>query len=692
VKRSAFRRVLRRGAVVVAGGAAALLLATALAQRSLPEVLTPPTDTGDVAVLDRHGEPLQLVFDGGWNQMQQLPLTQMPPLLAQAVIAAEDRRFREHSGIDWRARAAAVWQNLKARRAVRGASTISEQVVRLLHPRPRTLWSRWVEGFEALRLEARFSKDEILEFYLNQAPYGANRRGVVQAARFYFGRSLETLSQRETLALAVLLRAPSRLLKETAALQRGIDRLAGVLTAAGMLATSDAEQAPLRFVRVRPALRAAHFVAQVRARSGGAADGSALRSSLDPRLQADAEAYLTARLQDLDGEGARQGAALVVDLDGNRIRAWAVVDAREPDVTGIDAVDVARQPGSTLKPLLYAAAFERGWGPQTMIDDSALAERVNGGLHEYRNYSRTHHGVISVREALGNSLNIPAVKALQFVGAAPFLDKLKALGVRSLDRHPDVYGDGLALGNGEVSLYELVQAYTALAREGRYRPLTVFDDEREGRADRAGFDARAARMISGILADPSARLLEFGDGGVLRFPQSTAVKTGTSSDYRDAWTVAYNGRYVVGVWIGDLSGRATDGITGSTGAALLTRGLLARAGDSAPVIAQAAEQGNLQIAAVPAAPTQPALVQPYDGLQLAMDPRIPDELEAFDFELVWQQGIKTVRWYVNGELVGEGAGPRWSWRLQRGAHVLKAVADAGDGVGIETGAVSFVVR
>ncbi len=686
------RQLLRSGALVAAVGVTALVLATLLAQRSLPEALTPPTDSGGVAVLDRHGEPLQLVFDGGWNQMQQLPLTQMPPLLAQAVISAEDRRFREHSGIDWRARAAAVAQNLKARRAVRGASTISEQVVRLLHPRPRTLWSRWVEGFEAMRLEARFSKDAILEFYLNQAPYGANRRGVIQAAQYYFGRSLETLSRRETLALAVLLRAPSRLLNETAALQRGIDQLAGVMTAAGQRPTSDADDEPLRFARARPALQAAHFVAQVRARSAGAANGSALHSSLDARLQADAESYLTARLQDLDGEGARQGAALVVDLDGNRIRAWAVVDTRAPDVVGIDAVDVARQPGSTLKPLLYAAAFEKGWGPQTMIDDSALAERINGGLHEYRNYSRTHYGVISVREALGNSLNIPAVKALQFVGAAPFLDKLKALGVRSLDRHPDVYGDGLALGNGEVSLYELVQAYTALAREGRYRPLTVFDDDRESRTDRVGFDAQAARAVSGILADPSARLLEFGDGGVLRFPQSTAVKTGTSSDYRDAWTVAYNGRYVVGVWIGDLSGRATDGITGSTGAALLTRGLLARAGGAAPVIAEVAPDRGLEVAAVPAAPEQPALVQPYDGLQLAMDPRIPDELEAFGFELRWQRSPAAVRWYVDDQLDGEGAEPRWSWRLERGAHVLKAVAEAGDGVGIETQAVRFVVR
>lgn len=687
------RIVIRRGALLGAAGVAVLAAATLLAQRELPATLAPPDDTGSVAVLDRHGEPLQLQYDGDWNRLHQLPLTQMPPLLVAAVVQAEDRRFREHSGVDWRARAAAVWQNLRARRALRGASTIDEQVVRLLHPRPRTLWSRWVEGFEAMRLQSQFSKDDILEFYLNQATYGANRRGVVPAAQFYFGRSLETLSQRETLALAVLLRAPSRLVRQPPALQAGIDRLAAAMRASGTDIVAASDRAPLSFVRARPALQAAHFVARVRERAQVAQSrGAVLRSSLDARLQADAEAYLSARLQDLDGEGARQGAALVVDLDGNRVLAWAVADAGMPGVVGIDAVEARRQPGSTLKPLLYAAAFEKGWGPQTTIDDSVLAERVNGGLHEYRNYSRTHYGPVSVREALGNSLNIPAVKTLQFVGADAFLGKLQTLGVRSLDRHPDIYGDGLALGNGEVSLYELVQAYTALAREGLYRPLTVFADDREAVNEQPGFKAEAARQVSAILSDPSARLLEFGDGGVLRFPQSTAVKTGTSTDYRDAWTVAYNGQYVVGVWVGDLSGRATDGITGSTGAALLARSLLGRAGSAAPVRAQPGEAGVVAVASVPPLPSQPSLVQPYEGLQLAMDPRIPDELEAFDFELAWQRRLAQVRWYVDGELVGQSREPRWSWRLSRGSHALQAIAEAVDGQVMESAVVSFVVR
>ncbi|MFC4253644.1 transglycosylase domain-containing protein [Sinimarinibacterium flocculans] len=688
----AFRTWMRACAGMTASAVVVLLTATVLAQRALPERLVPPQDARRPPVLDRHGSPLQLVHDGGWNLAEQVNLADVPPLLVAAVIGAEDRRFDTHAGIDWRGRAAALWQNLRAGRVVRGASTISEQVVRLLHPRERTLWSRWIEGWEAMRLERRFSKPEILEFYLNQVPYGANRRGVRPAAQYYFGRSLETLAPREMLALAVLLRAPSRLARDTEALDAGIGRLAQHLRSHPALAEGAGWQpAPLRLARQSTPLAAAHVVDHLRQMVPG---GGPVHSSLDAALQADAERFLRERLHDLQREGARNGAALVVDLDGNRIRAWAVVDAAHPQTVGIDAVRVPRQPGSTLKPLLYATAFERGWSPATRIDDAPLAERVNGGLHAYRNYSRVHYGSVTVAEALGNSLNIPAVKALQFVGAEHFLGVLRRLGITGLDRHPRFYGDGLALGNGEVTLYELVQAYTALAREGRFRPLTLLEQPRAVVRDSVVFSAAAARATSAVLSDPAMRLLEFGDGGLLRFAARTAVKTGTSSDYRDAWTLAYDGRHVVGVWIGNLSGRETEGVSGARGPALLARSLLARLGETVPVRAESPGAGASSAIDVPAAPepTQPTLRQPYDGLQLALDPRIPDELERFDFELAWSGTPTRVRWYVDGDLVGEGIEPRWSWPLRRGQHRLHAVVESGETEPLQTAAVGFVVH
>jgi penicillin-binding protein 1C len=698
------RRVLTVGVVALL----LLVLATVAAQRPLPAQLqVPEAASAQQPVRDRDGRLLAVQYDGDWNRSAILRLEQMPPLLRAAFVGAEDRQFWHHGGVDWSARVAALWQNLRAGRVVRGASTISEQVVRLLHPRPRTVWSRWVEGFEAMRLEARFSKSAILEFYLNQVPYGANRRGVAQAARYYFGRSLETLSARETLALAVLVRAPSRLRRQPEALNAAITRLAIAMRDTGTLDAARSAQldAQTTLVWQRPHAepQAAQFVAEVRRRAaalGGAAPDRAVFSSLDADLQARVERLLADRLHDLRGDNARQAAALVVDLETNEIRAWAVADADAPDVVGIDAVRVPRQPGSALKPFVYALAFERGWTPQTLIDDAQLTERVNAGLHEYRNYSRNHYGRISVREALGNSLNVPAVKALQFVGPDHLLSRLHALGVSNLDRHPAFYGDGLALGNGEVSLYELVQAYSALARDGRLLPLTVFADAREPRQERAVVSADAARAINGVLSDPSARLLEFGNGVALRFAQRTAVKTGTSSDYRDAWTVAYTGSTLAGVWIGNLSARATDGVTGARGPALVARSILAQAGAGGGRVLpiHEAEPGTVQaddatqVVELMPPPAQPQLRQPYPGLQLALDPRIPDALEAFTFELAWAQIPTSVQWWVDGAVAGYSDGERWDWPLQRGAHTVTALATAADGSRMRSAAVTFSVR
>jgi len=674
---------------------AAVLLATVLSQRPLPDTLDlESVAASEPLILDRHAHPLNLRYDGGWNLQERVALEQVPPLLRAAFVEAEDRRYWTHWGVDWRARFSALAINLRAGRAVRGASTITEQAVRVLHPRPRTLWSRWVEGFEALRLDARYSKPQVLEFYLNQVPYGANRRGVVPAARWYFGRSLETLSEREMLALAVLVRAPSRLVKQPQALDAAIGRLAQRLAAQGRL--SPAQLAALReqrlgWARTRPELQAAHFVAELQRRWPAV---QRVRSSLDAALQASAEEFLAERLRGLREQGVSQGALLVVDLDGNRVRAWASVDVEHPDIVGVDAVQALRQPGSTLKPLLYAQAIEQGWTADTVLEDTRLTERVNAGLHEYRNYSRSHYGRVTLREALGNSLNIPAVKALQFVGGEAFLARLRALGMSGLTRHPDVYGDGIALGNGEVSLYQLVQAYVALASAGRWQELALTEGDERPRAQLQLFRPAAALAVSDIISDPQARLLEFGDGGLLRFPAQTAVKTGTSSDYRDAWTVAYNGRWLVGVWMGNLSGRATDGITGAQGPALLTRAMLARLPADRPL--RSAALPPVAAASMPAAsvqlPPHPRLSQPFDGLMLAMDPRIPDALEAFEFVAVWNRPVREAVWHVEGAPPVTTAEGRYLWPLRRGPQRVWAEVVAEDGRREKTAMVSFRVR
>ena len=686
-----------------------------------------------VQIVDRHLRPLTITYQNRWNLHDEAALHEIPDLLRQSFVLSEDQRYFRHGGVDWTARLHALWQNLAALRAARGASTISEQVIRLWHPRPRTLWSRWLEGLEAVRLERSFSKSAILEFYLNQIPYAGQRRGVVQAARLYFDRDLDTLSLEEMLALVVMVRAPTRLdlRKRPDDLQPSILQLAQRLLKSGVI---DAEQytavgtaEPASKTAELP-VQADHFVQHINQSEPPAVlrNSRRLHTTLDAGLQQVVQTILDQRLQDLAARGVANGAALVVDHQVNEILAWVNSGKSLHAVpeSWIDAITTPRQPGSTLKPLLYALALEKGWTAATMLDDRPLAAPVGRGLHAYHNYSRTYYGPLRLRDALGNSLNIPAVRAVQFVGVADFLARLHELGVRRLQQHPDFYGDGLALGNGEISLLELVQAYTVLARQGTYLPLKYLLTEAADRAEpRRVFSAETASLIGNILSDPEARRLEFGNGSLLRFPVQTAVKTGTSSDYRDAWAVGYNYRYTVGVWIGNLDQQATDGVTGAGGPALILRSVFAelnRHQDTRPLYlsprlvkaaicrdsglpadGRCAAVGEWFIPGTEPRPNgrrsiepEPVYLQyPTRNMQLAMDPRLPEHQQAFVFKLANLPENSSVEWFVDDRLTASTASAEYLWHLQRGRHSVRVrIRPSGPGPSQETPAVSFLVK
>jgi len=718
-------------------GAGALIWKTHSDLRPLPDALGLETfGLRKVQVVDRNHIPLTVTYRNRWNIHDYLPLHDMPEILRQAFVVSEDQRFYRHGGVDWQARLHALWQNLTALQSIRGASTISEQVVRMWHPRPRTLWSRWLEGLEAARLEKSFSKGQILEFYLNQVPYAGQRRGVAQAARYFFDRDPDTLSTAEMLSLVVMVRAPSRLnvRNNPAGLARSIRQLAERLSKLGII-----DQGPvvavgtagLRIKAAAPPVRADHFVHYLhRLKPPLAVSGHGrLHTTLDAGLQHTVQTLLDHRIQDLTDRGARNGAALIVDHQRSEVLAWVNSGAYLDDVPGswIDAVTTPRQPGSTLKPLLYALALENGWTAATLVDDYPLSAPVGRGLHAYHNYSRTYYGPLRVREVLGNSLNIPAVRAIQFVGVADFLDCLRTLGIRSLQQHPDFYGDGLALGNGEITLLELVRAYTVLARQGVYRPLTYLmsADSRPPESRRI-FSTETASLIGNILSDPQARRLEFGNGSLLRFPVQTAVKTGTSSDYRDAWAVGFNHRFTVGIWIGNLDHRATDGVTGSNGPALVLRSVFAelnRHQDTRPLYlsprlvkaeicrdsGMAADGGCASLSEWFAPGTEPHAQQahavlsgnsaaaylqhPTPGMQLAMDPRIEAADQAFVFKLANLPDNTPVNWFVDDKLAATTATGEYLWTLQPGIHSVRTrIWQAESGRFQDTAAVRFVVK
>lgn len=718
------KRFLRQSAVTSLLALIALTLWTYKDLKHLPD-LGSGGAVSKPQLLDRHGRPLTVTYENSWNLHHRLALHQVPELLQAAFVMSEDKNFFTHRGIDWWARFSAAWQNIRARKVVRGASTISEQVVRMLHPRPRTSWSRWLEGFEAQQLEKRNSKARILEWYLNQVPYAAQRRGVLQSARYYFDRDLETLSTKETLALAVMVRAPAYLdpRKNPGAVDREVKHLALRLQTAGRLSAwqiAALDQEELKTPADAEPVDVRHFARYVYQHSTFASP--AVHTTLDLDLQRTSQQILDQQLRYLRPRQVDNAALLVVDNQRNAVRAWVVgySAATEKRAQDYDALLIPRQPGSALKPFVYALALRRGWTPATMIDDSPLRESVGWGLHTYHNYSHRHYGPISLRKALANSLNIPAVRTIQYVGAENFLKTLHTLGIQSLDQHPNMYGDGLALGNGEVTLFELVQAYTVLARRGRFAPLRVRADITAGPEDRRVFSEEISSLMGHILSDANARQLEFGDGSLLELPVQTAVKTGTSSDYHDAWALGYNYRYTVGVWMGNLNNRPMKEVTGSSGPALVLRSVMAeltRYEDARPLyfsrclVRQAVcnNSGLLSdgrcdshdewfvpghLPARQVAVEEPIRIRwPSDGLQMAMDPRIPDTEESFEFQLSQGTAIQKVQWLLNGRLIAQTTAPTLLWHLQRGRHTLQArVWPQHQAIPAESQTVHFMVK
>jgi penicillin-binding protein 1C len=690
------------GAMVL--GAAGLAIATWMSLRDFPDDFGSLTGVSVKSqVLARDGTPLSDTLENDWNTTDVVPLTAVPTLLQTALIVSEDQHFYEHSGVDWPARFAALALDVRSGSAVRGASSITEQVVRMIHPRPRNLWSRWVEGFEATRLNARVSKAQILEFYLNQVPYAERRRGVAQAARLYFRRGLDTLSPGEQLALAVLVRSPVGMdLRRNAPRARwAVNQLADRLSMRGALSPAEREQVRAEAWVLNdptPSVEASHFVGRVLSlsRSRNNSAPSQIRTTLDPNVQLTAQKILDGALARLARRHVRDGALLVIDHQRNEVLAWVVGGGK----SGYDTVLTPRQPGSTLKPLLYAVALERGWTAATLIDDSDLSEAVGGGQHTFHNYSHRQYGLLRLREALGNSLNIPAVKTLKFVSEDAFMDRLRLMGVNSLTQHPDYYGDGLALGNGEVSLYEMAQAYTVLARQGRFQALTLLADDPAPRPELTVFTPAVATLIGNIMADPDARMLEFGRG--LQFPVDTAIKTGTSTDYRDAWAIAFDYRHTVAVWMGNLDGSATDGVTGAVGPAMVLRSVFSelnrnqdtrpltlsrdlvradicrRSGQLADGVCESTAEwfipGTVPVKARSAAvgKIEYRLLQPTAGLLVAHDPRIPSEFEALPMQVAPVPGLEQVEWFVDGQLAASTTSTSYPWPLLHGTHSVHA--------------------
>ncbi len=537
--------------------------------------------TSERQLLDRHGEPIhELRVDPGRRRLAWTALGDISPVVLAAVVLAEDRRFFAHGGVDWRAAAGALWSALRGGPR-RGASTLTMQLAAQLDRGLRAGSDRrgpgqkWAQMRAAWALEAAWDKRRILEAYLNLVSFRGEIQGIAAASRGLFGKDPAGLDAAESWLLASLLGAPNagaeRVAKRACRLARaGPEPVpCGRLTDLAVTALrSTPHLAPrialaphvARKLLADPAGPAAPRATQ----TGGSAP---IASTLDADLQRYARAALGHRLRELADRNVHHGAVLVADNRSGAILAYAGNTGEDPGTFYVDGVQAPRQAGSTLKPFLYALAIEERYlTAASPIDDSPVNLTTATGLYVPHNYDRTSRGLVSLRTALGASLNVPAVRTLMLVGTERFLERLRALGFAHLTRDGDYYGYSLALGSAEVTLAELVNAYRTLANGGVASALTLRPRQAPA-PTRAIIDAGAAFIVSDILADRAARSPSFGLDNALATPFPSAVKTGTSKDMRDNWCIGYSERYTVGVWVGNFGGEPMHDVSGITGAA-----------------------------------------------------------------------------------------------------------------------------
>jgi penicillin-binding protein 1C len=577
---------LRWGAVAVAAAALAWVRFGPLPGRLLD--IEPHVST---LVVDRAGEPLYEALSEQGGRSRAFTADALPETLVEATLAAEDQRFFLHPGVDPLAVARAALHNLRAGRPVEGGSTLTQQVVKLLTHRGRSLRGKAREALLSLRLEQRLAKREILALYLNLAPYGNQYVGAEAASHGYFGVAAAQLTPAQAALLAALPQRPSALdpyrhVGRAQARQRWV---LGRMRGLGFLDAAGYEQAlreRLRFRREPRSLVAPHFVERALEAAGPEA-ARRIETTLDAALQRQVSGIVAMHRARLERHGAWNVAVAVLDNARAEWLAWEgsgdYFDAAHGGA--IDGVVAPRQPGSALKPFTYALAFETGMTPATVLPDlpSHFPTAEPGVLYAPRNYDGVFRGPLRARLALAGSENVPAVWTLAQVGVPELLRLLRRAGLTTLDRTPDYYGYALTMGDAEVRLDELVAAYALFARGGLlHHPQLVRRVVREdgsewrprGDPGTRVVSERTAFWVADVLSDARARAYAFGTGGSLAFPFPVAVKTGTSQAYRDNWTLAFTRDVTVGVWVGNFDRRELRDSSGVTGAAPLLHDVL----------------------------------------------------------------------------------------------------------------------
>lgn len=539
-------------------------------------------------IYDENGRLLREVLSdekgrGLWKSIDEISNT-----IITTTIAVEDKRFYHHFGIDPLAMVRALWSNIRAGRIVSGGSTITQQLARQMYRLPHTWQGKILQALLAIRLEIYLSKREILEQYLNRIPYGNQLFGIEAASRTYLDKPARDLSWAEAAFLAGLPQSPSRYNPYLYAerIKQRQQQILKSLWQRGFLTDEQyhlAQSIPLKVIPPERKFLAPHFCQMVVSHLSTLAipDDHCIITTLDGALQIAIEKLVASHIEKLAKNNVTNAAVLVLENATNSVKAWvgsANFFAAEHQGQ-VDGVLALRQPGSAIKPFTYGLALENGFTAADILPDIELHAASEGGDFLVHNYDEKYHGPVRLRTALACSYNIATVRLLQSLGADLLLAKLRLAGLSSLQQPPNHYGLGLTLGNGEVTLRDLTNAYSALARNGELVPIVFLQQDaknplKEKQVHTTIFSPAVAFLLTDILSDPIARAPAFGLGGPLRLPFACAAKTGTTKDFRDNWTIGYTKDYTVGVWVGNFDGQPMQKISGITGAAPLFRDIM----------------------------------------------------------------------------------------------------------------------
>ncbi|TAF10145.1 MAG: penicillin-binding protein 1C [Nostocales cyanobacterium] len=535
---------------------------------------------------DRNGLPLGTILTHDQEHTSIVPLNQISPQFINAILATEDGNFYHHGALDLKAIIRAIRDALEHKKIVSGASTITMQLARMLDNSPRTLSGKFHEIWLSWRLNAGMNKDEILAAYINRLPMGGNIYGVEAAAQIYFSTSASDLNLAQASLLAAIPNNPTYFnpYQHWKRLKRRQKYVLNQMVEDGYITKELAKRIYTEKViflpREQGIIAAPHFLfwlakqKTLPLQQEGELESFPIQTTINRPLQQFSEAQVKQVIAALADNNVHDAAVVVIDNYSGEVLAYVGSPDYFNDVKlgRNDGVQALRQPGSTLKPFVYELALEKGAiKPNSILADVPSHYAIPGAkLYSPTDYTNSFLGPVRVRVALANSLNVPAVKVLEKVGVPTFLNRLHELGFEHLNQSAEYYGLGLTLGSGEVSLWELARAYLTIARLGKSTPLvTVLNNSPISNPQLPTPNPKNWQLIINMLSDRYARATAFGVDSVLNLPFPAAVKTGTSSNYRDTWTVGFSTYYTVATWVGNFNGEPMRQVSGVTGAAPL---------------------------------------------------------------------------------------------------------------------------